>query len=63
MGLCPGARDDNAKMYLDDLNLGSEFLTPYPSSYFGTAVFRWAISSLCFRFPRATPSVANISCP
>ena len=54
--------NDDDKMYLDDLNLGSEFLTPYPSPYFGTAVFHWTISSMCFRFPRGAPRAANVSC-
>jgi len=50
-------------MYLDDLNLGSEFLTPYPSPYYGTATFHWTISSMCFRFPEGTPTTAGVSCP
>jgi hypothetical protein len=54
--------NSDSKMFLDDLNLGSEFLTPYPSPYYGTAVFNWTISSLCFRFPTGSPSAANVSC-
>jgi hypothetical protein len=53
----------DAGMFLDDLNLGSEFLTPWPSPYYGTAVFNWTISSTCFRFPEGTPTAANVSCP
>ncbi|HXY47420.1 MAG TPA: hypothetical protein VEK13_05960 [Thermoplasmata archaeon] len=52
----------DSKMYLDDLNLGSEFLTPWPSPYYGTAVFYWTISSMCFRFPRGTPTASSVSC-
>jgi hypothetical protein len=54
--------NDDAKMYLDDLNLGSEFLTPYPSKYYGTAVFNWTMSSMCFRFPTGKATVSNVSC-
>jgi len=54
--------NSDSKMYLDDLNLGSEFLTPWPSPYYGTAVFHWTISSMCFRFPRGTPTASNVSC-
>jgi hypothetical protein len=50
-------------MFLDDLNLGSEFLTPWPSPYYGTAAFTWTISSMCFRFPQGTPTAATVSCP
>ncbi len=52
----------DADMYLDDLNLGSEFLTPWPSPYYGTAAFSWTISSMCFRFPEGSPTAANVSC-
>jgi len=52
----------DSRMYLDDLNLGSEFLTPYPSKYYGTATFNWSISSMCFRFPQGAATVANVSC-
>jgi len=55
--------NDDGKMHLDDLNVGTEFLTPWPSPYYGTAVFSWTISSLCFRFPRGAPTVAAVSCP
>lgn len=54
--------NSDAGMYLDDLNLGSEFLTPWPSPYYGTAVFHWTISSMCFRFPRGAPTVSTVSC-
>ena len=57
----PANRD--SRMYLDDLNVGSEFLTPYPSPYYGTATFRWTISSLCFRFPQGNATVTGVSCP
>jgi len=57
----PANNDD--RLYLDDLNLGSEFLTPYPSPYYGTAVFHWTISSMCFRFPRGTPTASSVGCP
>jgi len=56
----PANRD--SAMYLDDLNVGSEFLTPYPSPYYGTATFSWTISSLCFRFPVGTVTAAGVSC-
>ena len=54
--------NSDSKMYLDDLNLGSEFLTPYPSPYFGTATFSWTVSSMCFRFPTGAPTVSSVSC-
>lgn len=54
--------NDDSKMYLDDLNLGSEFLTPWPSPYYGTAVFHWTLSSMCFRFPRGPPTVSSVDC-
>jgi PKD repeat protein len=50
-------------MFLDDLNLGSEFLTPWPSPYYGTAAFNWTISSMCFRFAQGIPTAGNVSCP
>jgi hypothetical protein len=52
----------DSKMYLADLNLGSEFLTPYPSPFFGTATFHWTISALCFRFPAGRATVRNVTC-
>ncbi len=55
--------NSDAKMYLDDLNLGTEFLTPWPSPYYGTAIFSWTISSMCFRFPQGIPTATNVSCP
>jgi hypothetical protein len=55
--------NSDGKLYLDNLNLGSEFLTPYPSPYFGTAVFNWTMSSMCFRFPPADHVTAGtVSC-
>ncbi len=54
--------NDDVNMYLDDLNLGSEFLTPFPSSYYGQAIFNWTLSSMCFTFPEGTPSLDNVSC-
>jgi PKD repeat protein len=53
----------DAGMFVDDLNLGSEFLTPWPSPYYGTAAFDWTISSMCFRFPQGVPTAGNVSCP
>jgi PKD repeat protein len=54
--------NNDAKMYLDDLNLGSEFLTPFPSPYYGQAIFNWTLSSMCFTFPEGTPTVGSVSC-
>jgi hypothetical protein len=55
--------NSDSKLYLDNLNLGSEFLTPYPSPYYGTAVFDWTMSSMCFRFPSASHVTAGtVSC-
>jgi len=56
------ANDNDVNLYLDDLNLGSEFLTPFPSSYYGQAIFNWTLSSMCFAFPEGVPTVANVSC-
>ncbi len=54
--------NNDANLYLDDLNLGSEFLSPFPSSYYGQAVFNWTLSSMCFTFPQGTPTAASVSC-
>ncbi len=60
---CWGYPNNNdVNLYLDDLNLGSEFLTPFPSSYYGQAIFNWTLSSMCFTFPEGLPTVANVSC-
>ncbi len=56
-----GANNDG-DLYLDDLNLGSEFLSPFPSSYYGQAIFNWTLSSMCFTFPQGTPTAASVSC-
>ena len=57
------ANNNDADMYLDDLNLGTEFLTPFPSPYYGEAFFHWTVSSMCFTFPQGTPTPDSVSCP
>jgi len=60
---CWGYPNNNdVNLYLDDLNLGSEFLTPFPSSHYGQAIFNWNLTSMCFTFPVGTPTAANVSC-
>lgn len=61
---CWGYADNSdAQMYLDDLNLGTEFLTPFPSPYYGEAFFHWTVSSMCFTFPEGPPTANSVSCP
>jgi len=60
---CWGYPNNNdVHLYLDDLNLGSEFLTPFPSPYYGQAMFDWTLSSMCFTFPEGVATVTNVSC-
>jgi PKD repeat protein len=54
--------NNDVNLYLDDLNLGSEFLTPFPSPYYGQAIFNWNLASMCFTFPHGTPTVSSVSC-